>query len=149
LREILGIDSLLDAEVIRRTFAALFRVLNGSGTVDVQVAESLRTVIASLKYQPNRAARTLASNRSVFIGLLIADIQKPYFIELMHGIEEEVRQNRYLLIMCSNPLDPRTEEQRQYMVILAAVPVVGAIIIPVQERMKELVHGGSNPYVVQ
>lgn len=56
----------------------------------------------------------------------------------MRGIEEEVRQNRYLLIMCNNPPDRRTQEQRQYIEILAAAPVAGAIIIPVQERMKEL-----------
>ncbi len=97
------------AEVAGVSMTTVSRVLNGSGPVNAQVAERVRTVIASLKYQPNRAARTLASSRSVFIGLLIADIQNPFFIELMRGIEEEVRQNKYLLVMCSNPPDPRTE----------------------------------------
>jgi LacI family transcriptional regulator len=126
------------AEVAGVSMTTVSRVLNESGPVNAQVAERVRAVIASLKYQPNRAARTLASSRSVFIGLLIADIQNPFFIELMRGIEEEVRQNRYLLIMCNNPADPRTEEQRQYIEILAAAPVAGALIIPVQERLKEL-----------
>src|SRR5579884_1864929 len=126
------------AEVAGVSMTTVSRVLNGSGPVNAQVAERVRAVIASLKYQPNRAARTLASSRSVFIGLLIADIQNPFFIELMRGIEEEVRQNKYLLVMCSNPPDPRTEEQRQYIEILAAAPVAGAIILPIQERMKEL-----------
>lgn len=120
------------------SMATVSRVLNGSGTVNADVAERVRAVIASLKYQPNRAASTLASSRSPFIGLLIADIQNPFFIELMRGIEEEVRQNRYLLIICNNPSDPQTEEQRQYIEILAAAPVAGAIILPIQERMKEL-----------
>lgn len=126
------------AQVAGVSMATVSRVLNGSGTVNVQVAERVRAVIASLKYQPNRAARTLASSRSAFIGLLIADIQNPFFIELMRGIEEEVRQNRYLLITSSNPSDPRTEEQRQYIGILAAVPLAGAIILPIQEWMEEL-----------
>ncbi len=126
------------AELAGVSIATVSRVLNGSGTVNVHVAERVRAVIASLKYQPNRAARTLASNRSPFIGLLIADIQNPFFIELMRGIEEEVRQNGYLLIMCSNPSNPQTEEQLQYIETLAAVPVAGAIILPIQERMKEL-----------
>jgi len=120
------------------SMATVSRVLNVSGQVDPKVAERVRTVIASLKYQPNRAARALASSRSAFIGLLIADIQNPFFIEMMRGIEEEVRQNKYLLIMCNNPPDPGTEEQHQYVEILAAAPVAGAIIIPVQEKMKEL-----------
>src|SRR2546421_6811428 len=126
------------AETAGVSMATVSRVLNGSGPVNAQAAERVRAAIASLKYQPNRAARTLASSRSAFIGLLIADIQNPFFIQLMRGIEEEVRQNKYLLVMCNNPPDPRTEEQRQYIEILAAAPVAGAIIIPVQERMKEL-----------
>ncbi|TMD75784.1 MAG: LacI family transcriptional regulator [Chloroflexi bacterium] len=113
------------AETAGVSMATVSRVLNGSGPVNAQAAERVRAAIASLKYQPNRAARTLASSRSAFIGLLIADIQNPFFIELMCGIEEEVRQNRYLLIMCNNPPDPRTEEQRQYIEILAAAPVAG------------------------
>src|SRR5947209_19295900 len=87
------------AEVAGVSMATVSRVLNESGPVNPQVAERVRAAIVSLKYQPNRAARTLASSRSAFIGLLIADIQNPFFIELMRGIEEEVRQNRYLLII--------------------------------------------------
>jgi LacI family transcriptional regulator len=126
------------AEAAGVSMTTVSRVLNESGPVNAQVAERVRAVIASLKYQPNRAARTLASSRSAFIGLLIADIQNPFFIDLMRGVEEEVRQNRYLLIMCNNPPDAGTQEQRQYIEILAAAPIAGAIIIPVQERMKEL-----------
>jgi len=126
------------AELAGVSMATVSRVLNGSTTVDAQMAERVRAVIASLKYEPNRAARALASSRSALIGLLVADIQNPFCIELIRGIEEEVRQNRYLLVMCNNPPDPRTEEQGQYIEILAATPVAGAIIIPVQERVKEL-----------
>jgi len=127
------------AEVASVSMATVSRVLNGSGPVDPQVAERVRTVISSLRYQPNRAATALASSRSVFIGLLLCDIQNPFFIEMMMGIEEEIRRNGYLLIMCNNPPNHQgTKEQRQYIEILAAAPVAGTIIIPTQERVKEL-----------
>lgn len=126
------------AEVAGVSMATVSRVLNGSGPVDPQVAERVRAVISSLRYQPNRTASSLASSRSVFIGLLLCDIQNPFFIEIMREIEEETRKNGYLLIMCNNPPNHRgTKEQRQYIEILAAAPVAGAIIIPTQERMKE------------
>src|SRR5205807_320279 len=60
------------AETAGVSMATVSRVLNGSGPVNAQAAERVRAAIASLKYQPNRAARTLASSRSAFIGLLIA-----------------------------------------------------------------------------
>jgi LacI family transcriptional regulator len=126
------------AELAGVSMTTVSRVLNGSGPVAPQVAERVRAVIASLKYQPNRTARALASSRSAFIGLLTADIQNAFFLEVLRGIEEEVRQSGYLLVICNNPPDPQTEEQRQYIEIFIAAPVAGAIIIPVQEHLKEL-----------
>ena len=118
--------------------ATVSRVLNGSGPVDSAVAERVRGVIASLKYQPNRAARALSGNRSVFIGLVLGDIENPFTIAMLRGVEEEVRRNKYLLVICNNPPSPRVEEQHQYFEILVAAPVAGAIINPVQERLKAL-----------
>ncbi len=126
------------AEAAGVSMATVSRVLNGSGPVDAQVAERVRAVIARLNYQPNRAASALAGRHSVFIGLLLCDLGNPFFIDLMRGVEEEVRRNKYLLIMCSDLAAPRSQEQNQYIEILAAAPVAGAIIVPMHERLKEL-----------
>lgn len=129
--------------------ATVSRVINSSGPVDAAVAERVRGVIASLKYQPNRAARALSGNRSVFIGLVLGDIENPFTIAMLRGVEEEVRRNKYLLVICNNPPSPRVEEQHQYFEILVAAPVAGAIINPVQERLKalELLKARSVPIV--
>ena len=124
------------AEQAGVSMATVSRVLNNSGPVDPLVADRVRAVMARLKYQPNGTARALASNKSVLLGLVIADIQNPFFIDLMRGVEEEVRRNGYLLVICNTTEDPRVEEQ--YIKILAAAPVAGAIIIPVRERLKAL-----------
>ena len=126
------------AELAGVSMATVSRVLNGSSSVDPQMAERVRTVIATLKYQPNRAARALASSRSGFIGLMIADLENPFFIDLMRGIEEEVRANKYLLVMCNYPPDAGSKEPRQYIEILVAAPIAGAVIIPTQERVNGL-----------
>src|SRR5260370_5826134 len=74
------------AEVASVSMATVSRVLNGSGPVDPQVAERVRAVISSLRYQPHRPATPLAISLSLFIGLLLCDIPNPFFLEIMTRI---------------------------------------------------------------
>ena len=118
------------------SIATVSRVVNGSNKVDPQLAERVRAAIASLNYQPNRVARALAGSRSVLLGLLVTDIQNPFFIDLMRGVEEVSQQNGYLLVICNTTEDPQKE--KQYIEILATEQVAGVIIVPSRERLEAL-----------
>lgn len=118
------------------SMATVSRVLNGSNTVDPQLAERVHTAIEALKYEPNRAARALAGSRSALLGLLVSDIQNPFFMDLMRGVEEVSQENGYLLVICNTTEDPQKEAQ--YIKILAAESVAGAIIVPSRERLDAL-----------
>lgn len=120
------------------SMATVSRVLNGASTVDPQLAERVRLAMTSLNYQPNRAARALAGSRSGHLGLMVTDIQNPFFIDLIRGVEETAQQNGYLIIMCNTAEDLHKEQQ--YSEILAAEAVAGVVLVPVQERVKSLEH---------
>jgi LacI family transcriptional regulator len=124
------------AELAGVSMATVSRVLNGSDTVDPQLAERVRAAITRLKYQPNRAARALAGSRSAIIGLLIIDIQNPFYMDVMRGVEEVAQQNGYLLVVCNSAEDPKKEQQ--YIDVLASEPVAGVVIVPTHERMQGL-----------
>ncbi len=124
------------AQLAGVSMATVSRVLNGSDKVDPQLAKKVQSAAASLKYQPNRAARTLAGSRSMLLGLLVTDIQNTFFTELMRGVEDVSQQNGYLLIICNTAEDARKEQQ--YIEILAAENVAGAIIVPTQEDPQAL-----------
>jgi LacI family transcriptional regulator len=124
------------AELANVSIATVSRVVNGSQKVDSQMAERVRAAIVSLNYQPNRAARALAGSRSALLGLLVTDIQNPFYMDVMSGVEEVSQQNGYLLVICNSAEDPQKE--KQYIEILAAEPVAGAIIVPSRERLDAL-----------
>jgi LacI family transcriptional regulator len=124
------------AELAGVSMATVSRVMNGSHTVDPQMAERVRAAISALKYQPNRAARALAGNRSALLGLLAIDIQNPFYMDLMRGVEEVSQQNGYLLVICNSAEDPQREQQ--YLEVLAAEQVAGVIIVPTHERLNAL-----------
>jgi len=122
------------ARLARVSIATVSRVLNGTAYVEAEVAARVRAAAEELQYQPSRAARTLRGNHSTIIGLLITDIQNPFFTSLVRGVEDMAQRNGYSLILCNSDEDARKE--RQYVEVLCAERVAGAIVVPTRENQR-------------
>lgn len=118
------------------SIATVSRVLNGTAFVNEEVTARVLEAVKELQYQPSRAARALRANRSKIIGLLISDIQNPFFTTLIRGVEDVAQRNGYSLILCNSDENPR--KQRQYIEVLCAERVAGAIVVPTSEQSREL-----------
>ena len=78
------------------------RVINQQPNVSQDVRKRVLEVIQETGYQPNLAARTLASNRSFMIGLLLprsvsSFFADPYFPRLTQGVAQACNQYDYTL----------------------------------------------------
>lgn len=118
------------------SIATVSRVLNGTTYVNEEVAARVRAAVKELQYQPSRAAQALRANRSKIIGLLISDIQNPFFTGLIRGVEDVANRNGYSLILCNSDENPRKEHQ--YIEVLCAERVAGAIVVPTSENPPKL-----------
>ncbi|MFL5664179.1 MAG: LacI family DNA-binding transcriptional regulator [Ktedonobacteraceae bacterium] len=129
------------------SIATVSRVLNDRGHVNEDVIARVRLAAQELQYQPSRAARALRANQTTIIGLLITDIQNPFFTELVRGVEDVAQRNGYSLILCNSDEDPQKE--RQYIEVLCAERVAGAIVVPIREqpRTLKLFHEHNIPIV--
>lgn len=116
------------------SISTVSRVLNGTAFVNSEVRKRVEDAMQELAYQPSPAARSLRVNRSRIIGLLISDIQNPFFMSLIQGVEDEAHRNGYSVLLCNSNEDPRRE--RQYLEVLCAERVAGAIIVPTRERLE-------------
>lgn len=121
------------AERAAVSIATVSRVMNGATTVDPALTARVQAVAAELHYTPNRAAASLAGQHvRRTIGLLVSDIQNPFAMEIIRGVEDIAQRNGYLVILGNSNEDPRKE--RQYVEVFSAEPVAGAIIKPTRER---------------
>jgi len=68
--------------------------------------------IRELNYQPNWAARSLATGKSFSIGVVVPDLVHPFFAEVVKGISEEVRADGYSVMIASSEEDPKMERQQ-------------------------------------
>lgn len=82
------------AEVAQVSRGTVDRALNNRPGVNAEVAERVRRIAAALGYQPDAAARSLASKRYVRkkIGILVSSEDNPFFRDVLLGIENAVQE---------------------------------------------------------
>ena len=135
-------------EVAKRagvSIATVSRVLNNNGKVNEATRVRILKAIKELKYQPSRVAKRLRS-KSIsgnLLGVLIPDIQNPFYVDVLEGIEEVAYKNNYALIMCNFSQDDKKE--KLYLDILQSEGIDGLIAAPASEDdipLKKLVKEG-------
>ncbi|HOA25852.1 MAG TPA: LacI family DNA-binding transcriptional regulator [Aggregatilineales bacterium] len=104
------------------------RVLTGSAPVSEGLRQSVERAIAELGYRPSLVARSLKTQTTYTVGLLVNDITNPFFSALARGVEEEANGQGYSLILCNTNEDP--ERELKYLQILRDKQVDGIIFGP-------------------
>lgn len=79
--------------------ATVSRVLNKLGNVRPATVARVEAAIQTLHYVPHNSARTLASNRTNTLGLLVPTISDFFFIDLLRGIEQAAYEHQYGLLI--------------------------------------------------
>ena len=102
-------------------------VINNLSTVTEENRMKVMEAIKKLKYRPNIAARTLKTNTSKSIGLIIPDITNPFYPELARGVEDAAREFGYTVFLCNNDRDAIKE--RQYSDAFVEKNVDGIILV--------------------
>jgi LacI family sucrose operon transcriptional repressor len=102
------------------------RVLNKRGYLSVDVKRRVADAMCSLDYHPNDLARSLQTQKSHIIGLIVPSVKNPFFGEIAHYIEGYAYNNGYKILIC-NSLQDR-EKEREYIEMLKRSQVDGIIM---------------------
>ncbi len=87
------------------SIATVSRVLNGKIPVQADKAERVRRAITELNFVPRSAARVLASRKTNTIGLVFSEIRGAFFPQLLKGIEAQLHEAGYELLVYSTHSD--------------------------------------------
>jgi LacI family transcriptional regulator len=79
--------------------ATVSRVFNGATVVREETARRIREVAAALRYAPHSGARSLITNRTNTLGVLLPDLYGEFFSELIHGIDLTARKEGYHILV--------------------------------------------------
>jgi DNA-binding LacI/PurR family transcriptional regulator len=139
------------ADVARRvgvSTATVSRALANKPHVSAEVRQRVLAVVEELNYQPNRVARSLQGRRSKIIGVIISDIQNPFFTRLVRAVENVAHRNNYAIFLCNTDEDGDKEEF--YVNLMLAENVAGVIACPTMEESAkwQKLHRAEIPFVV-
>lgn len=79
--------------------ATVSRYINDSGYVGQKSREKIAKAIKELNFTPNEVARSLYKKTSKLIGLLVPEIDNPFFNRVIKGVENICNEHGYNLII--------------------------------------------------
>lgn len=99
------------AEASGLTVGTVSRVLNNRGYISPKTREKVYQVMKELNYQPNETARTLAKQKSNIIGIILPNVEHPYFARILGCLEREAAKLGYRIMLFVSRNREEQEEQ--------------------------------------
>ena len=106
--------------------ATVSRVLAGVGRARPETQARVLEAARELGYRPSEVARSLKRRSTQTLGLIITDIENPYFPQLVRSVEDAARAAGYSVLLCNASDDP--EREASYLDLLVERRVDGLVI---------------------
>lgn len=106
--------------------ATVSRVLAGIGNPKPETAAAVMRAVEELGYRPSGVARSLRMKRTRTLGLIVTDIQNPFFPELVQAADSAARSLDYSIILGSAAYDEH--RAMRYLDLMVDRRVDGLII---------------------
>src|SRR5438876_4851418 len=121
------------AEAAGVSTATVSRVLSNGLHVRPEVRERVMATVERLGYRPNLVARSLRSQQSSTIGLIVSDISNPFFTAISRAVEDTAYQQGFSVLLCNTDENP--EKEAIYLDLMQDTVVAGAIMSPTRQTI--------------
>jgi LacI family transcriptional regulator len=106
--------------------ATVSRVLAGLGRARPETRARVLDAARELGYRPSGVARSLKLRTTQTLGLIITDIENPFFPQLVRAVEDVAREHGFALLLCNATDDP--DREASYLDLLVDRRVDGVVI---------------------
>lgn len=115
--------------------ATVSRVINDSAAVTKETRDAVMSCMDKLHYSPNSIARALTSKSTRTLGLIIPDVQNPFFSAIARAVADTAEQYGYTVFLCNS--DGDADHEINYLRSLKTRYVDGLIIATRQVNLRE------------
>jgi DNA-binding LacI/PurR family transcriptional regulator len=105
-----GVATMTLVEVAKRAGVSpstVSRVLNNTGRVSDSTRARVLKIAKELKYRPDIHARALAGGNSRTLGLIVSNLQNPFFLDIFRVIEADAQQAGYAVVVANTDYRPQ------------------------------------------
>jgi LacI family transcriptional regulator len=117
--------------------ATVSRVLNNASVVKTATRNRVMKAIEELRYHPNLHARSLAGGKSRTLGVIVSNLENPFFFDIYKSIETGAHARGYEVVMANT--DYRAEQLVTSVRLMIGRRVAGlaAIVSEVDPKLIE------------
>ncbi len=136
------------AEFAGVSTATVSRALADKPNVRPEAKQRVMEAVRELGYRPNRVARSLRSSRSNLIGLIVSDIENPFFQQVSRAVEDAALIHGYSVVLCN--ADENPEKEMRYLQLLCDENAAGVILSPTRKATEDssAISGLNLPMVI-
>ncbi|MGL4874360.1 MAG: LacI family DNA-binding transcriptional regulator [Clostridium sp.] len=134
----MGKATLMDiAKALNISKTTVSIVLNNKGeNISEETKKKIFDKAKELNYIPNYLAKSLSMKKTFSIGVIVPNIDNPFFSEMVNAIEVILNENGYSMILCNTFNNKEREAENIKLLINKAID--GIIIIPVNKEFENI-----------
>lgn len=130
------------------SISTVSRVLNGYQHVSEALKNKVTKAVEELEYRPNQVARSLASQKTNLIGIIVPDLTNHYYSRMISSIEEFASERNYNIIVCN--IKENLHKEVKYLHVLKEMWVDGVILMheKIDDQTKDILKNYKIPIVL-
>jgi LacI family transcriptional regulator len=131
----------------RVSTATVSRVLNDTGAVKSSTRARVMKAVAELNYHPNLHARSLAGGKSRTIGMIVSNMENPFFLDIYKTVEADAHASGYEVVVANT--DYRSEQLVSSVRLMIGRRVAGlaAVVSEMAPALIDELQGSRIPVV--
>ena len=86
--------------------ATVSRVVNGFESVKPSTRKRVMAALEEMNYRPNLQARELVAGRSRTLGVIVSNLENPFFVEIFHALEKQAHEAGYEVLVGNTNYEP-------------------------------------------
>lgn len=124
------------------------RALRGDPRVAPETLDRVRDVATRLRYAPNAAARSLITDQTHTVAVIVSEIKNPFYPALLDALHDELSLSGYRTVVLNERSDTHTSERPAPEIRRGAVDGVVCVSLPLSTKLPRMLEAHGMPVVL-
>jgi DNA-binding LacI/PurR family transcriptional regulator len=124
------------AEKAHMSFSTVAKALHDDPAINEKTRERIKKIATEFNYRPNMLAKGLRNRKTKFIGMILNDLQSPFYSEIYKAIGDVLNKRGYTMLLADSCHDEELEKKNISTMISQGVE--GIIISSVSEESENI-----------
>ena len=119
------------------SIASVSRAFRDDVSMKAETRDKILQIAREMNYYPNTIARSLKNKQSRTVGIIVSNIDNPWYMLVIKHMEKALRKENYRLLIMFDDGEPGTEQET--LLQMMAAQVDGVMFTPLSAKSKDVI----------